>query len=199
MSKNQEKTLKLVQKAGVLRPRELAAAGIPRTALSRLEQAGKVRRVGRGLYAAADAKATEHIDVMEVCKRVPQGVVCLISALNFHGMTTQIPHEVWLAVGIKSHKPRIEYPPVRVVRFSKAALGFGVESHVIDGVTVRVTSPAKTVADCFKYRNKVGMDVAVEALKDYWRERKGKIDDVWQAAEVCRVKNVIRPYLEAIV
>ena len=136
---------------------------------------------------------------MEVCKRAPQGVVCLISALSFHEMTTQIPHEVWLAIGNKAHQPRIEYPPVRIVRYSKASLEFGVETHDLDGVPGRVTTPAKTLADCFKYRSKVGSDVAIEAAKGYWRERKGTIDELLRAAEVCRVKNVMRPYLEAIV
>jgi predicted transcriptional regulator of viral defense system len=114
-------------------------------------------------------------------------------------MTTQMPHEVWLAIGTKAHKPRFDHPPVRIVRFSQAPLEFGVETNVIGGVAVRVTSAAKTVADCFKDRNKIGTDVAVEALKDFWRERKGKLDDLWKAAEVCRVKNVMRPYLEAVV
>jgi len=199
MATNEEKALKLVETAGVLRSRELAAAGIPRTVLSRLEEQGKIRRVGRGLYTATDSTATEHLDLMEVCKRSPQGVICLISALNFHEMTTQMPHEVWLAIGNRAHKPRIEYPPVRIARFSQAALEFGVEAHIIQGVAVRVTTPAKTVADCFKYRNKVGTDVAIEALKEFRRLRKGKLDDLWQAADVCRVTNVMRPYLEAIV
>jgi predicted transcriptional regulator of viral defense system len=199
MATNEEKALKLVQVAGVLRSRELVAAGIPRTVLSRLERQGKIRRVGRGLYTASDAVATEHVNLMEVCKRSPQGTICLISALNFHEMTMQMPHEVWLAIGNRTHKPKIEYPPVRIVRFSQAALDFGVETHVIQGVVVRVTTPAKTVADCFKYRSKVGTDVAIEALKVFRRGRKGKLDDLWQAAEVCRVTNVMRPYLEAIV
>jgi predicted transcriptional regulator of viral defense system len=189
----------MVRKAGVLRPRELAAAGIPRAVLSRLEQQGKIRRIGRGLYTLADAPATEHLDLIEVSKRVPNGVICLISALQFHEMTTQLPHEVWIAVANKIHDPRIDHPPVRVVRFSQAALTFGVETHKIHGVSVRITSPAKTVADCFKFRNKVGTDVAVEALKEFRRARKGKLDDLWEAAEVCRVVNVMRPYLEALV
>lgn len=198
MPLNSEKTLELVKEAGVLRPRELARHGIPRTVLTRLTEQGRLRRIGRGLYELADAEPTEHLDLVEVCKRVAHGVVCLISALHFHELTTQMPHEVWLAVGVKSHKPRIDYPPVRVVRFSTPALTYGTEVHRIQGVEVRLTSPAKTVADCFKYRNKIGTDVAVEALRDYRRARKGTLDDLWAAAKVCRVTKVIRPYLEAL-
>jgi len=195
---NEEKVLELVRKAGVFRPRDLATHGIPRTALRRLEQQGKVRRISRGLYELAESDPTEHIDLMEVCKRVPQGVVCLISALDFHGMTTQMPYEVWIAIDVKAHKPTIDRPPVRFVRFSGKALTTGVETHDVQGVQVRVTSPAKTVADCFKYRNKIGTDIAAEALKAFIQKRKGKRDDLWRAAEVCRVTNVMRPYLEAI-
>lgn len=157
-----------------------------------------MRRIARGLYELAEPDPIEHIDLMEVCKRVPQGVICLISALNFHGMTSQMPYEVWLAIDVKAYKPKIERPPVRFVRFSGAALTYGVETHDIRGVQVNVTTPAKTVADCFKYRNKVGTDVAVEALKELRRGRKGKTDDLWQAAEACRVTKVIRPYVESL-
>ncbi len=190
--------LALVREAGVFRPRDLVPHGIPRTALSRLEKRGKVRRIARGLYELAEPEATEYTDLMTVCKRVPKGVVCLISALNFHRMTTQMPYAVWLAIAHKAHRPKIEHPPVRIVRFSGEALTFGVETHRIGGVGVRVTSPAKTVADCFKYRNEVGTDVAVEALRAFRRDRKGSMDDLWEAAEVCRVTRVMRPYLESI-
>lgn len=198
MAANEEKVFKLVRKAGVFRPRELEPHGIPRTALSRLEKQGRVRRISRGLYEAVDQEPTEHIDLMEVCKRAPRATVCLISALNFHGMTTQMPYEVWLAVDVQAHQPRIRRPPVRIVRFSGEALRYGVETHTLRGVPVRVTSPAKTVADCFKFRNKVGADVAIEALREFVRRRKGKRDDLWRAAEVCRVTNIMRPYLEAL-
>ena len=198
MSSNEQKVLKLVQKAGVFRPRELDPYGIPRTALSRLAKQGKVRRIARGLYEPARPDPTEHIDLMEVCKRVPQGIVCLISALNFHGMTTQMPYEVWLAIAGKAYKPKIERPPIRIVRFSGKSLRFGIEIHQVRGVRLRVTSPAKTVADCFKYRNKVGTDVAVEAIKEFLQGHKGKMDDLWKAAQVCRVTKVMRPYLESL-
>jgi len=199
MATNEEKVLELVREVGILRPRDLVPHGLPRTALSRLAKRGKVRRIARGLYELAEPDPTEYVDLMTVCKRVPKGVVCLISALNFHGLTTQMPYEVWLAIDRKAHRPRIKHPPVRIVRFSGETLRFGVESHTIQGVRIRVTSPAKTVADCFKYRNKVGTDVAAEALRAFRRSRKGGMDDLWEAAEVCRVTNVMRPYLESIV
>jgi predicted transcriptional regulator of viral defense system len=125
-------------------------------------------------------------------------VVCLLSALQFHGLTTQSPFEVWVAIANKARAPKMEYPPLRIVRFSGAALTEGVEKHRVDGVTVRVTSVAKTVADCFKYRNKIGLDVALEALREAWNAKRVSIDDLWHYAQVCRVANVMRPYLEAL-
>ena len=196
---HEQKALALVREAVVLRPRDLSAHGIPRNALSRLVKRGAVRRIARGLYELADRDPPEHLALMEVCKRVPHGVVCLISALNFHELTTQIPHEVWMAIDVKAHQPKIKYPPTRFVRFSGPALTYGVKDHDLQGVTVRITTPAKTVADCFKFRNKVGLEVAIEALRDYWRNKKGAIDDLWKAAQVCRVAKIMRPYLEATV
>jgi predicted transcriptional regulator of viral defense system len=166
--------------------------------LTRLERAGLIERVGRGLYSLPNADVSEHRAFAEACKRVPHGIVCLLSALRFHGLTTQAPFEVWLAIDRKARKPKVEYPRLRIVRFSGKALTHGVREHEIDSVAVRVTSPPRTVADCFRYRNKTGLDVAVEALRDYRRLRKGTMDDLWQAASVRRVKTVIRPYLEAI-
>jgi predicted transcriptional regulator of viral defense system len=125
-------------------------------------------------------------------------VVCLLSALRFHDLTTQAPFEIWLAIGEKAWRPRMKYPPLRIVRFSMAALGAGIEKHQIEGVTVHVYTPAKTVADCFKYRNKIGLDVAIEALRECWRARRCTMDDLWHFAGICRVRNVMRPYLEAL-
>ena len=193
-----DKILDLISKVGVLRPRDLDAHGIPRTYLSRLLDAGKLRRIGRGLYVLPDSKASEHRSLAEACKRVPKGVICLLSALRFHELTTQAPFEVWLAIAEKAWRPRIDYPPLRIVRFSSAAIESGVEKHHVEGVTISVFSPAKTVADCFKYRNKVGLDVAVEALRDCWRSRRCTMDELWKYAKVCRVQNVMRPYLESI-
>jgi predicted transcriptional regulator of viral defense system len=189
--------LGMVQQAGVLRPRDLDAHGIPRIYLSRLCKRGGLQRVGRGLYVLPHADVSEHHTLAEACKRVPRGVVCLLSALRFHGLTTQSPFEVWLAIGGKVWRPKVDYPRLRFVRFSAHALEAGVEEHAIEGVIVRVYNPAKTVADCFKYRNKIGVDVAVEALRDCRRQRRCTNDDLWHYAKICRVANVMRPYMEA--
>lgn len=189
--------LALAHKMGVLRTQDLAAHNIPRVILTRLHQKARLRRVARGLYVLPGADLSEHHTLAEACKRVPHGVVCLLSALRFHGLTTQSPFEVWMAIDIKARKPRVQAPPLHIVRFSRTALRFGVEKRSVEGVTVHVTSPAKTVADCFKYRNKIGLDVAVEALKDYRRARKS-LDELWKAAGICRVASVMRPYLEAL-
>jgi predicted transcriptional regulator of viral defense system len=193
-----DKVLDLVRKAGVLRPRDLDPYNIPRTYLSRLCAAGKLQRISRGLYVLPGSGATEHHSMAEACKRVPKGVVCLLSALSFHELTTQAPFEVWLAIGEKAWRPRLEYPPLRIFHFSQAALNAGVEEHQIEGVSVHVYSPAKTVADCFKYRNKIGLDVAIEALRECRRARHCTMDDLWHYADICRVRNVMRPYLEAL-
>lgn len=183
---------------GVLRPRDLVPHGISRTYLSRLCAAGKLRRIARGLYVLPDSEVTEHHSLVEACKRVPKGVVCLLSALRYHELTTQAPFEVWLAIGEKSWRPRVEFPPLRIVRFSQPALEAGVNKYEIEGVAVRVYIPAKTVADCFKYRNKIGLDVAIEALRECLRSRRCTMDDLWQYAKICRVQNVMRPYLESL-
>ena len=182
----------------MIRPKELDRYGIPRRYLYRLEQDGKLQRVGRGLYALPDAEPSENRSLAEAAKRVPTGVICLLSALRFHELTTQAPFEVWMAIGQKAWRPRVEYPPLRVVRFSGAALREGIEERVIEGVRVPVYSPAKTVADCFRYRNKIGLDVAIEALRECLRARRCNRNDLWHYAGVCRVQNVIRPYLEAV-
>ncbi len=198
MSEPAKKVLELARKAGVLRPRDLDPHGIPRTYLSRLYAAGRLQRIGRGLYVLPTAEATEYRTLAEAAKRVPSGVICLLSALRFHELTTQAPFEVWIAIGEKAWRPRIEYPRLRVVRFSKATLGAGVKEHRIEGVPARVFEPAKTVADCFKYRNKIGLGVEIEALRECWRDRRCTMDDLWHFADVCRVRNVMRPYMESL-
>lgn len=183
---------------GIVRAREFGAAGVPRTTLQRLEAKGQLRRVGRGLYTIADFDAPAHHSLAVVAKRVPGAVVCLLSALQFHRLGTQAPFEVWIAVDVKAHRPRSDFPPLRVVRYSGKALTYGVETRSIEGVPVRVTSAAKTLADCFKYRNKIGLDVALEALREFRRSRRYNVDELMRAAAVCRVANVMRPYLEAL-
>ena len=198
MKSRKERVLELVRQAGVLRPRDLDAEGIPREYLRRLLGEGLLDRTGRGLYVAIGSKPTLHHTLAEVCKRVPHGVVCLLSALQFHELTTQAPFEAWLAIGEKARLPKVDYPPMRVVRFSGQALEFGVQEHRVEGVVVRVYDPAKTIADCFKYRNKIGLDVALEALRDCWKKRRATMDELWAGAKVCRVANVMRPYLESL-
>ena len=183
---------------GVVLAREVLRRGIHTQTLTRLVAEGRLERVSRGVYAWPDADVTEHHSLVLASAAVPNGVVCLVSALVFHGIGTQLPHEVWLALDRRARKPSAWAVPMRVVRFSGTALTFGVEEHHLEAKTVRVYSLAKTVADCFKYRNKIGMDVALEALRDGWAQRKLTIDALWHHAAVNRVANVMRPYLESV-
>ena len=198
METSHQAILDLAAQRGLIRPRDLDALGLPSVALTRLVRQGLLVRVGRGLYARPDRRVSEHGTLAEVARRVPKGVVCLLSALRFHDLTTQAPFEVWLAIPNKAATPKLDYPPLRLVRFSGTALTEGVEEHVIDGVTVRVTSVAKTVADCFKYRNKIGLDVALEALREAWNAKRMASDEIWYYAKIDRVANVMRPYLESL-
>jgi predicted transcriptional regulator of viral defense system len=196
-STHAQRILELLASQGMLRPRDLDAAGIARQQLSRLVAQGDVLRVARGIYIAADADLSAHHSLAEACKRVPSGVICLLSALAFHEIGTQGPHEVWMAIDFKARLPRAGYSPIHFVRFSGPALAEGVTEQLIEGVTVRVYDPAKTVIDCFRYRNKIGLDVALEALRDCRRQRKCSNDDLWRYAQLCHVSKAIRPYLEA--
>ena len=192
-----EAVIETVRQLRIARPRDLAARGLPPSYLHRLARQGVLERVGRGLYQIAGMDVSAHQTMAEACKRVPHGVICLLSSLQFHEMTTQAPFEVWMAIDNKARRPSLDYPPLRVVRFSGPALAEGVITHDAAGAMVRVYDAAKTVADCFKYRNKIGLDVALEALLEY-RRRRWSMDDLWRYAEICRVGNVIRPYLEAV-
>ena len=194
-----ERVLEIVQQQGVMRPKDLDQFGIPRKYLNWLYHKGALLRVANGLYALPNAVMSQHQTMIEASKRVPQGVICLLSALLFHQLTTQDPVEVWIAIGQKSRKPKEEILPLRVVRFSGLALQEGITEHRIQGADLRVYNAAKTVADCFKFRNKIGLDVAVEALRDCLRDRKCSIDELWYFARVCRVANIMKPYMEAIV
>jgi predicted transcriptional regulator of viral defense system len=197
-SPSQERLLVLIRSAGVFRARDLEQEGFSRKQLSRLHARGLVEQVGRGLYRVPDAEISENQTLVEAAKRVPHGVICLLSALRFHEMTTQNPFEVWLAIGRKDRQPKVDHPPLRTVRFSGAALTEGIEEHFLQGVPVRVYNPAKTVADCFKYRNKIGLDVAIEALRACVEKRLAGFDDLWKHTTICRVSNVMRPYLESV-
>ena len=194
-----QRILAMARRQPLVRPRDVEARGIARESLLRLYRQGLLVRQARGVYSLPESSVTEHHSLAIAAKRTPGGVICLLSALRFHGLTTQDPHEVWLAVDFKAHKPVAEAVALRVVRFSGPALIEGVEHHTIEGVRVPVYSAAKTVADCFKYRNKLGVDVAIEALRDALRSRKATVDQIHRFAKVCRVSNVIRPYLESAV
>lgn len=197
-SKRQQ-VIKFIQAQSVVRPRDLTERGLPKDYLYILEKEGIIERVGRGLYQWPDKDLGRHQSLVEVSKLAPKAVVALLSALNYHNMTTQNPHKIWLAIDGKAWRPEISYPPVRFVTMSGEALHAGVEEHSIDGVLIKVFCPAKTVADCFKYRNKVGLDVALEALREGWSARKFTMDELLCYAEVCRVKKVMQPYIESLV
>jgi len=187
----------LIRSAGIARRAELEALGVPPSSLYRLVREGRVERLDRGLYVAAEHEPSAEHALALVAKRVPAGIVCLLTALRFHGLTTQAPVEVWIALPEKARRPQLAYPRLRVARFSGAALTEGIETHVIEGVDVRVYSAAKTVADCFKYRNKVGIDVAVEALRDFGVSYRGRATELAYYARICRVTRVMQPYLDA--
>jgi predicted transcriptional regulator of viral defense system len=186
------------ERGGMMRMAEALRAGIHRRTLYALRDAGVIDQLGRGLYRLADAPTLSHPDLAAVARRAPRAVVCLLSALAYHGLTTQVPHEVYLAVPRDSEPPRIEYPPVRVFRFGPRTFGEGVETHNLDGSAVRIYSREKTLVDCFKYRNVVGLDTVLEALRHYRDQGRFDVDAVLWYARACRVERVVRPYLEAV-
>ncbi len=190
--------LKIVRRLGIVRAAEMEAHGIPRGQLYRLVRKRLVLRQARGLYVASKHPITAEHTLAQVAKRVPGGVFCLLTALRFHELTTQAPAEVWIALPEKARKPKLDYPRLRVARFSGRALTEGIETHHVEKVGVRVYSAAKTVADCFKYRNKVGIDVAIEALRDFSRRHRGGATELARYARICRVTRVMQPYLDAI-
>ena len=198
MATRRQQVIDLVRQRGVLRPRDLAEHGVDGRYLSILLQEGMVRRTGRGLYVLAGHAASENHSLAAAARRLPNGIACLLSALRYHQLTTQAPFEVWIAISDKTWQPRAGHPPLRIVRFSGRALEYGVEEHEIEKVRVRIYAPAKTIADCFKFRNKIGLDVALEALRDAWARRIVTMDDLWRAADATRMKNVMRPYLESV-
>jgi predicted transcriptional regulator of viral defense system len=193
-----DKAFQLVRKLGIVRPADLEARGIPRGQLYRLVRNGLVERQARGIYIARQHSFTAEHSLAQVAKRVPGGVFCLLTALRFHGLTTQNPPAVWIALSEKARKPRLDYPRLRVARFSGEALTVGIETRRVEGVDLRVYSAAKTIADCFKYRNKVGIDVAVEALRDFSRHHRGGSTELARFARICRVTRVMQPYLDSI-
>jgi predicted transcriptional regulator of viral defense system len=193
-----DKVLRLARRRQGVSARELYPAGVHRQVLSRLVAVGDIERVARGIYRLPRRPLTEHHSLAVTCAAVPRGVVCLLSALQFHGIGTQVPHQVWLAIDRRSRKPALRYPPLRVVRYSGAALSEGVVVHKLEGQQVRVYGIAKTLADCFKYRHKIGLDVVLEAVREAWRERRFTMTELEHYAGICRVQRVMRPYLEAM-
>lgn len=192
------RTLKLARRRQGVTSRELAAAGIHRQVLSRLVAEGELERIARGLYRPPEQSISEHHGLAIAAAAVPHGVVCLLSALQYHALGTHLPSEVWMAIDRRARRPALRYPPLRIVRYSGAALTQGVESHAIEGRRVKVYNVAKTLADCFKYRYKIGLDVALEALREAWRAKRFTMDELDRYAAICRVQRVMRPYLEAL-
>lgn len=198
MGANSEKILATARQLAIFRARNVSGVPDPRANLRRMVARGQLVRVGRGLYSLPDTDAGQHHSLAEITKRYPGGVICLISALAFHGIGTQMPYEMWMMRGDRKVSPT-QRPPVRFVYSSEPIFSFGVQTHVIEGVEVKVYTPAKTVADCFKYRNKIGLDVALESLREGWRTKRFTMDELWASARVCRVQTVIQPYLEMLV
>lgn len=197
-STRKNQALQTIRRLGIVRAADLEAHGISRGQLYGLVRKGMVERRARGIYVADSHALTAEHTLAQVAKRVPAGVLCLLTALRFHALTTQAPAEVWIALPEKARKPRLDYPRLRVTRFSGRALSEGIETHTMEKVDIRVYSAAKTVADCFKYRNKVGIDVAVEALRDFSRRHRGGATELARFARICRVTRVMQPYLDAI-
>lgn len=190
--------LELLHAKGMVRAHELASIGVTGETLQQLLRTGLLVRISRGLYAAPDRALNEHDQLAQLSIKHPRMVFCLLTALRIHGLTTQAPHEVWVAISPNARAPKVSYPPLRIVRLSDADVQ--VVTISLDGIVhIPVTSVAKTVADCFKFRNKIGLDIALEALRDAWRQKKVTMDELWESAQLCRVTNVMRPYLESLV
>jgi len=188
--------LDLAEDRGILRPKDVQEEGLPRQYVYRLYDQGKLEKIGRGLYKLPDKQFSMSDTQLEACKKITNGVLCLKSALQFHDMTTQIPHKVWMAIEVKAWKPEIDLP-MKFIRMSGESFESGIEEHEIDNVPVRVYGSAKTVADCFKFRNKIGLEVCLDALEDFRHKNMGTMDDIWKYAKINRVQKVIRPYMEA--
>jgi len=193
-----EAELRSVGAGTFFRPRDLEPLGCAFRDLRRWVEAGAVEQVARGLYRLTAAEPSEHYSLAAVCARSPRAIVCLLSALRVHGLGTQLPHQVWIAIPHKARAPRLPEFPIRVIRFSGAALRYGVDDIRLEGVPAQITSPARSVVDCFRFRRHVGRDVALEALREALRDRKASADEIWRAAEVCRARSLVEPVLEAL-
>lgn len=196
-STQRAKALNLLGSRAMMRQKDFAAHGIDPETLARLVREGVVVRPVRGLYQLAEGPADARRTLVEAAALVPKGVICLVSALQFHGLTLQMPSCVWMAIERTAWRPRIDYPPLRFVRFTPAALSEGVERHHIEGIEVAITDPARTIVDCFRYRTKVGVDVALEGLREGLQQRKATTDQLWHYAAKSRIWSIMKPYVEA--
>lgn len=200
MTKNAiDRAIKIFQDHhGILRTHQAIQLGIAPRTLYKMRDAGMILCESRGLYRLADMELGSNSDLVQVAMRIPKGVICLISALSFHNLTTQIPHQVYVALPIDAEKPRLEYPPLRIFWLSRKAYSSGIENHELDGIPVKIFGVEKTIADCFKFRNKIGSDIALEALRNYRKRREFNIETLLHYARIDRVERVIKPYIEAI-
>lgn len=197
-SKSVHPAVLLAHEKGLIRASELAKFGASGAVLQRMLETDQLTRISRGVYIPVNLMFTEKIQHAVVALKFPRIVFCLLTALQIHELTTQLPHQLWVAIGQKARDPKLDFPPLRIIRMND--LSFGLTTLIVDGgIPIQVTNVAKTIADCFKYRNKVGIDVALEALRDAWHQKKVTMDELWQAAEHCRVANVMRPYMESLV
>jgi predicted transcriptional regulator of viral defense system len=181
---------------GILRTRQALELGINRPTLSRMVKAGILVRESRGLYRLTAQQPLSNPDLTMVALRVPSAVFCLISALNYHNLTTQIPYQVYIALPRDTKAPKLDYPPINITYFSEAPYSAGIEEHTLDGISVRIYCREKTIADCFKFRNKIGQDVAIEALKDYLHQAGRDVHKLLEYAAIDRVSKIILPYLK---
>ncbi len=189
----------LISHGGIMSTGEAISSGIHPRTLYAMRDNGEIERLERGLYRLADLSPLSNPDLVPVALKIPKGVICLISALAFYKLTTQLPHEIFIALPLNTEPPRFSHPPIRIFWFTGEAYSEGIEENKIDGVSVKIYCIEKTIADCFKYRNKIGLDVALEALKEYCKHKKRNLDDILYYAKICRVEKVMRPYIEALV
>jgi predicted transcriptional regulator of viral defense system len=194
----EQRILNLAKSQSTIRTRDAIADGIHPEYLRRLVNRGILFKSGRGMYTYIDAPFTEHHSLAFASQRVEHGVICLLSALQFHGIGTQAPFEVWMAIDVHARRPNVEVLSLRPVYMSGLALSVGIETHTIEGTPVRIFNPAKTIVDCFKYRHKIGLDVAIEALRESWKSRRCSMDELWKYSKICRMSKVMRPYLECL-
>jgi predicted transcriptional regulator of viral defense system len=190
--------LEIARNNGIVYPKDLAAKGIHPRYLKDLVQSGQLERIEHGTYVPSDIEPTENHGLVMAARKVPKGVICLLSALQFHGLTTQLPSEIWMTIEAKAWQPKLKNIPIRFARNSGKAFTEGIQTHTLEGFPVRFYSPAKTVADCFKYRNKIGLDIAIEALRDCVKQKKASYAAIWNFAKICRVTNIIKPYMETV-